>query len=546
MGVSKMQNDREENKKKTVTARLESFKIKNGQIMITFSLEMVGCQVKSISLILRSQVKEKRYDFVFTTKKRGGKTLVRAQLPLKTVDWEQFYWDIRGVVQNDGGLLDLRIKNRSKFQKIWMLATGRQRFLQGKRYVVYPYVTNSNDPAIQYRIRTKQDNWQFVLKEYFVLLIYYLVRPYWLAKKIWLVYEKYSITAQDNSYYFFKYCQEKLSDDEKKNIYYVIDKKADDYQYVKQYGRKVIQFLSFKHMLYLKAAQLLISSDTKAHAYAWHSPNTIYRTLIQRNRNVFLQHGVIYYKQCHNGLKKRGTNNCRLFIVSSDIEKKIVKKFFGYKNSEIAVTGLARWDVLHDTSVPEEKMILVMPTWRSWLEEVTEDRFKESEYYRNYAVFLNNEQLHCFLEENQIKMVFYIHPKFREYMGAFATSSCQIELVEFGKRPLNELIMKCNMMITDYSSACWDVYYQGKPVLFYLFDFDLYNRVQGSYVDMRTQAFGDSAESLEELLELMKAYEKNGFNEKKQYADMREELLPYRDNLNCERIYTVLKEKFSK
>ena len=112
-----MQNDREENKKKTVTARLESFKIKNGQIMITFSLEMVGCQVKSISLILRSQVKEKRYDFVFTTKKRGGKTLVRAQLPLKTVDWEQFYWDIRGVVQNDGGLLDLRIKNRSKFQK---------------------------------------------------------------------------------------------------------------------------------------------------------------------------------------------------------------------------------------------------------------------------------------------------------------------------------------------------------------------------------------------------------------------------------------------
>ena len=65
-------------------------------------------------------------------------------------------------------------------------------------------------------------------------------------------------------------------------------------------------------------------------------------------------------------------------------------------------------------------------------------------------------------------------------------------------------------------------------------------------MDMRTQAFGDSAESLEELLELMKAYEKNGFNEKKQYADMREELLPYRDNLNCERIYTVLKEKFSK
>ncbi len=532
--------------KKKVTASLESFFIKNGKIVMKCYLEETEYQVKSITLILRSQVKEKQYDFAFRTKEKVGKLKIQAQLPLNSVDWEQFYWDIRGVVESGGSLFELRIKNRSKLQKIWMLAAGQQTFLQEKKYVVYPYLTNSNDPAIQYRLRTKQDCKRFIIKEYLALLIYYLLRPYWLSKKIWLVYEKYSLTAQDNSYYFFRYCQENLNEAEKKNIYYLIDKRADDYQYVKQYGRKVIQFLSFKHLVYLKAAQLLISSDTKAHAYAWHSPNTIYRTLIRRNRNAFLQHGVIYYKQCHKGLKKKGTNNCRLFIVSSEIEKEIVKKYFGYKNSEIAVTGLARWDALQDTSVPGEKMILVMPTWRSWLEEVTEETFKESEYYRNYAAFLNNEQLHYFLSEKQVKLVFYIHPKFREYMGVFATKSSQIELVEFGSQPLNALIMRCNMMVTDYSSACWDVYYQGKPVLFYLFDFELYSRVQGSYVDMRTQAFGDTAESMEELVELMRMYEKNGFKEKEQYAAMREELLPYRDNSNCERIYTILKEKFSR
>ncbi len=540
-----MQNTNGMSKKK-VTASLGSFFIKNGKIVLTFHLEETEYQVKSITLIFRSQVKEKQYDFEVKTRERDGKIKVQAELPIDAVDWEQFYWDIRGTVEHDGIKFELRIKNRSKLQKILMLAASRQTFLQEKKYVIYPYLTNSNDPAIQYRTRTKQDSKRFIIKEYLALLVYYLLRPYWLSKKIWLVYEKYSITAQDNSYYFFKYCQENLSEAEKKNIYYVIDKRADDYQYVKRYGRKVIQFLSFKHMVYLKAAQLLISSDTKAHAYAWHSPNTIYRTLIRRNRNAFLQHGVIYYKQCHKGLKKKGTNNCRLFIVSSEIEKAIVKKYFGYKNSEIAVTGLARWDALHDISVPGEKMILVMPTWRSWLEEVTEETFKESEYYRNYASFLNNEQLHDFLSERQIKLVFYIHPKFREYMGVFATNSSQIELVEFGSQPLNALIMRCNMMVTDYSSACWDVYYQGKPVLFYLFDFELYSRVQGSYVDMRSQAFGDTAESMEELVELMRTYEKNGFKEKEQYAAMREELLPYRDNSNCERIYNILKEKFSR
>lgn len=425
-----------------------------------------------------------------------------------------------------------------------MLVKGKQTFLQEKKYVVYPYLTNSNDPAIQYRVRSKQDRKVFVLKEYLALLIYYLLRPYWLSKKIWLIYEKYCITAQDNSYYFFRYCREQLSDKENQNIYYVIDRKADDYRYVRQYDNKVIQFLSLKHMIYLKAAQLLISSDTKAHAYAWHSPNTIFRAMIKRNKNVFLQHGVMYYKQCHKGLRKSGTNNCRLFIVSSEVEKKIIQRYFGYPSREIAVTGLARWDVLRDTSVPGDKMILVMPTWRSWLEEVSEEEFKKSDYYENYMAFLNNKTLHRYLQDAQIKLIFYIHPKFREYLSAFATPSCQIKLVEFGSCPLNELIMKCNMMITDYSSACWDVYYQGKPILFYLFDYEIYQQLQGSYVDMRTEAFGDTADTMEEVIEVLKYYDDRGFKEKEQYAFMRKKLLPYSDHLNCERIYKAIQKKF--
>ena len=372
------------------------------------------------------------------------------------------------------------------------------------------------------------------------------MRPYWKQKDLWLVYEKYSVTAQDNSYYFFEYCMRELPEKEKKRIYYVIDKNASDYQYVEKYGNKVIQFLSLKHMIYLKAASLLISSDTKAHAYAWHSPATLYRQMLSWKRNVFLQHGVMYYKQCHKGLKRSGTNSCKLFIVSSEVEKNIIHDYFGYKKREIAVTGLARWDVLEDKAVPGEKMILMMPTWRSWLEEVTEEEFCQSAYYKNYMEFLNNVRLHRFLEEKNVKLVFYIHPKFREYMGAFATNSSQVELVEFGTQPLNEILMRCNMMITDYSSACWDVYYQGKPVLFYMFDYEMYNEVQGSYVDMRTEAFGEATDSAEILIQLMEKYEENNFAELEKSAQLREELLPYRDNNNCERTYWEIKKKFYK
>ena len=208
------------------------------------------------------------------------------------------------------------------------------------------------------------------------------------------------------------------------------------------------------------------------------------------------------------------------------------------------MTGLARWDVLEDRSVPGEKMILMMPTWRNWLEEVTEEQFKASDYYKNYMALLNSPKLHDFLKRKHVKMIFYIHPKFREYISTFATDCPNIQMIEFGTQPLNALLMRCNMMITDYSSACWDVFYQKKPVLFYLFDYELYDQVQGSYVDMRTQAFGDATDQMDELVDWMEAYEEKGFCEKEKYAKLREQLLPFRDHLNCDRTYEAIKKKF--
>jgi len=543
-GLSQFQKKQNSKEGNTITANYQSIQIRKDMICLRFWIDTSAVKIKSISIILRNQLQEKRYDFEWTIRRRFGKSFVKAMLSLEKVEWEQFYWDIRGVAETLDGEYHFRIKNKSKLRRIWLLVFARQRYIRKGEYVVYPYITNSDDPAIQFRLRTPYDNRIFVLKEYIALLLFYFLRFYWLSKKIWLVYEKYSLTAQDNSYYFFKYCQENLPQKEKQRIYYVINKKASDYQYVQQYGKQVIDFLSMRHLVYLKAAQILISSDTKAHAYAWRSPETIYRAMLKKNRNVFLQHGVIYFKQCHRGLKKQGTNNCRLFIVSSEVEKKIVKKYFGYRENEIALTGLARWDVLKDVSDQNNKMILVVPTWRVWLEEVSEDEFVKSQYYQQYYALLNDKNLHRFLEEKKVNMIFYIHPKFRDYIQTFDTNCPRISIVAFGEQPLNVLIMKCHMMVTDYSSACWDVFYQGKPIVFYLFDLEMYNRVQGSYVDMKTKAFGDTAEDGEELLEYLKDYEINGFKEKEKYAIMRETLLPYRDTLNSKRIYQAIKRKF--
>lgn len=527
-------------------AKVKRFGIKDKKIILDFELAKTEFDINTVSLVLRNSIDGKKYDFEYSVKNKGNNLFVNCRLDLDIIEWEQFYWDVKGTMIKDGVEYELHLKNFSKKFKAKYILKDMQYVLPDGEYLVFPYVTKSNDMAITYRMKTEQDNRAFVRKEYLALFLYFLLRPYWKSKDIWLVYEKYSITAQDNSLYFFKYCMEELPENEKKHIYYVIDKKAPDYERVKQYGDRVIQFLSLKHMIYLEAAKLLISSDTRAHSYAWHSPNSLYRYFLGGRKHVFLQHGVIYFKQCHRGLNKNSPNKTNLFIVSSDIEKQIILDNFKYKENEIAVTGLARWDALEDTAVKGEKMILVMPTWRGWLEEATVEVFQKSDYYKKYMEFLNNEKLHDFLTDNDVKMIFYIHPKFREYITAFATDCPNIEMVEFGTQPLNSLIMKCNMMITDYSSACWDVYYQGKPVLFYLFDMELYNAMTGSYIDMKNEAFGDATEDFDTLLQYMKYYVDNGFTEKQRYADMRKALLPYRDHNNCARTYYSILKRFYK
>ena len=523
-------------------AKIRRVTLINGVLKLRVELADRGYRLSRIYIRLRSKTDPVEYDFDFTEKVFGNVVFMDAVLDLKGIKLAQFYWDIKGIAVKDGKAQAIYLRNHERWMHRVMYLL-QMHYIYPDGNVVYPYKAKSRDIALQFRPRTEQDSWKFILKEYFALALYYLFGWFLKRQKIWLIYEKYSRSAQDNSLYFFEYCMKQLPAKEKRRIFYVIDKKSPDYQYVAPYDKHVIQFLSLKHMVYLMSAQLLISSDTRAHAYAWHSPNSVYRNMLVRKENVFLQHGVMAFKCCHQGLRKKSVNGSKLFVVSSDVEKQIILNYFGYNEDEILVTGLARWDVLEDKSKGEPRQIILMPTWRTWLEEVSEEVFVASDYYKHYMALLNDPGLMEVLRRYEITLNFYIHPKFQEYMGTFSADPKYVRLIPFGEEPLNELMMKCSMMITDYSSAVWDVFYQGKPVLFYLFDLDLYNEVQGSYINMETESFGDVSHTPEELIALIAEYAENGFKEKEQYAAMRPSLIKYIDDQNSARIYQAIKER---
>ncbi len=500
--------------------------------------------IKSLVLRYRNKLSDDACEYEFDIKGNGyGKW--HAKLNLAAIDLKVIYHDVYVITEKGEEPVAVgKLRNMIRFP----LYDGKYRDRSSGMFM-HPYITPDLDLAIQYREYTENDTLLFRIGEAFVLLLYFFMKKSLSKKNIVLVYEKFCKMAEDNGYYFFKYCMDnKLDESMGVNMYYIIDSHSKDMVNILPYRDNTIGFMSIKHKLYMLAAKWFVSTDTRKHIYAWRSRMSMLEHMIRSKPLMFLQHGVTALKRVDYIYGKGNYGACNLFVTTSDYEKNIVKKYFGYNDNEIVVTGFARWDVLSDKSrliIPggvDYNMVLIMPTWRNWLEEVDGETFVQSEYYNRYRELLSSPELLELLERRNLQLCFYIHPKFREYINEFDSMGRRVRIIQFGDEPLNQLIMRCKMLVTDYSSVSWDVYYQHKPVVFYQFDLDKYLEAQGSYLDMERELFGDRVEDMNSLIDTIDWYAADGFRNKQIYEDMYGKFFKYTDSDNSRRIAEYLQK----
>ena len=507
-----------------------------------------GYKPEQVVFRFRSKLQEERCGYNFeikTVKIKKDLQYLDACLDLKNVDLKSLYWDV--VVMFVNPEIGERFEAAVSMTRAYRLFTS---FLYGGSYetgngfFLYPYNTSSKKLAFQFREEGEYDHLGFRVKELTAFAAYYLLKPYWDSRHIQLVYEKFCMMAQDNGYYFFKYCMDHEEEKRQNNhIYYVITKDAPDRKKLDAYQSHLVDFMSIRHMIYMIAAELLVSTDTRNHLYAMRQRGSILKRYLRKKPLVFLQHGVTALKKVDFFYGKGKSGSCNLFVVTSDFEKKIVEDYFGYAEDEIVNSGFARWDVLEDKSEGLRE-ILIMPTWRAWLENVTLEEFKESDYFHNYMALLNSPRFHCFLEKNDLLANFYLHSKFREFIQDFSVESDRIRLIVFGEEPANELMMRCKMLVTDYSSVCWDVFYLDKPVVFFQFDRDKYMEAHGSYLDMDRELFGDCAQDVDGLLTYMERCADDHFVVRPEYEKMQKSFYKYFDDQNSRRICDAIVKKW--
>lgn len=537
-------------RKMTQICHLRYLTMKKGMLnlhLVTDS-HKYGYKPEQVVFRFRSKLEEERCGYNFeikTVKIKKDLQYLDACLELKNVDLKSLYWDV--VVMFANPETGERFEAAVSMTRSYRLFTSflyRGSYETGNGFFLYPYNTSSKKLAFQFREEGEYDHLGFRVKELTAFAAYYLLKPYWDSRHIQLVYEKFCMMAQDNGYYFFKHCMDHEEEKRQKNhIYYVITKDAPDRKKLDAYQSRLVDFMSIRHMIYMIAAELLVSTDTRNHLYAMRQRGSILKRYLRKKPLVFLQHGVTALKKVDFFYGKGKSGSCDLFVVTSDFEKKIIEDYFGYAEDEIVNSGFARWDVLEDKSEGLRE-ILIMPTWRAWLENVTLEEFKESDYFHNYMELLNSPRFHSFLEKNDLLANFYLHSKFREFIQDFSVESDRIRLIVFGEEPANELMMRCKMLVTDYSSVCWDVFYLDKPVVFFQFDRDKYMEAHGSYLDMDKELFGDCAQDVDGLLTHMERCADDRFVVRPEYEKMQKSFYKYFDDQNSRRICDAIVKKW--
>lgn len=358
------------------------------------------------------------------------------------------------------------------------------------------------------------------------------------GRNVWLFSER-GDDARDNGYWMFKYLRENHS-----NIkaYYCIT--PDSVDKSKVAGLGTIKYGSLIHGILYFSARVRLSSHAYLCSPGWHGIGRIskIRWLAPRGKSVFLQHGII--KDMIPGITARNFSP-DIFICGAKPEYDFVLKNFGFPSDVVAYTGLARYDNLDQANQARKnkrRILLIMPTWRSSLRGASRDEFRLSRYFKEYMRLLNSATLKNFCDKYGVTVIFYPHYEFQKWISLFSSDNPHVIIASLRDYDVQSLLIKCDVLVTDYSSVFFDVAYQLKPIVYFQFDYSEYRQTQyqEGYFHY-DKSFGPVAKTVSDVLKNLTRIMDD--DQPRVYNAREREFFKLRDHNNRRRIYNVVTKK---
>lgn len=353
--------------------------------------------------------------------------------------------------------------------------------------------------------------------------------------KVNLFYEKNSQKAEEGTYELFL----KAKQSPNSKSYFIIEENTEDYERIKN-EPGVVKKYSLLYYWLMYRVDAYISTDAPAHVHLLRTNNKYIRRMNCTKPFIFLQHGVTYMKRHGNASAYVAGKEAEpdLLVVGGEKEAKICESMFMIDADRILQTGLPIFDKIEYEHITQssEDIVVVMLTWKREDEKIP--NFIETSYYQNVSAIY--QMLSKRVKKEQIVLV--PHPK---VASSFADT--QMDSVIW-KRPISEALAIGKLLITDYSSTCYNSFYQGAAVLFYQPDLDLYEMSTGpliprddEYIGMRIFDEQNLERALDHIIEngtiqLVKA-------RNDEYKKRYEAINAFHDGKNVERIYKALVDR---
>lgn len=349
--------------------------------------------------------------------------------------------------------------------------------------------------------------------------------------------------AGDNGQALFEYIMENEIQEIKNNTYFVISKRCDDYKHMK-YKNHIVDFRSKEHLEKFLNATIIFSSHNAVNFFYPFETNQYpcYADLLDY-KFVWLQHGVTK-DNIQKEANKLNTMDDYIITASKWEFEEFSKPNYLYQNSDILLTGFARFDKLVDR---RQKLITIAPTWRKNLvgrvlpngHNEPKAGFINSLFYKYYSELLTNQNLIDILEKEDYQLNFVLHSGFTCYENLFeCINTDRIHLVNMKNFSYQQAFAESSLFITDYSSTAFDFAYMKKPIIYFQFDeeeFFEHHYSKGSW-DYREDGFGPVINRVDVVVDEIIYTLKNGCQMPERYKERVDKTFAFIDKNNCKRI----------
>lgn len=299
-------------------------------------------------------------------------------------------------------------------------------------------------------------------------------------KRVWLYFDSHN--CLDNGYYQFLHDKKKRDGIRRYYVYHADNPKLIEGKFSNREKWLLVRFGSILHKCLMAAAEKVLVAFVDRVCYLPFDPDTYqYYADLFHYDVVYLQHGVMHAR-LPNMYNKEKAWQIDKIVVSTTFEKENLLHL-GYRKEDILTCGMPRLDTLVQNQT-DRKRLLFAPSWRVSLVgtvngvQTPVENFYQSEYYREFSAFLEDESLHIFLDKNDLYLDVQMHPMFSCYADRFVPTG--LKRIQMTRSANAADYLAC---ITDFSSFMFDFIYLGKPVISYFPDRESFQAGSHSYSD---------------------------------------------------------------